>query len=1009
MKTTLRYPRLLALAFILYTSSFILPAFADPAASSFYQFNGGATATITSGTTVTLSRLGSLSTYILTLGTGSGPYTAQLVLPDTGFHSGDVYFIPVTYPASTNPRLQIFDSGTGGTLLHSSTGTAIAGSTVLRFVNVTGTAWSFNPEGAVLQRNLGAVVYSALGAAPNSSAGLLTGSSVGVYSAVSGLTVTSSAPGQFTLGGTPSLSGSAAQSGTAGALSPTALVPASQVRSFNPSALHSFGDSVTAGYYVAPAQAYPTLLANDLGAIVNNYAISGDLAADVAALQVFPNENPGATDNALYTIIVGTNDANTKGVGSYESVYNLNLQAILAWLAVPSPAKIFAQSAAAATTGTWANDNTYQSGIALSSTAHASTLSLPIATYGGPIYVWYRVWDGNAGAFTYAVDSGSANALTCYTSPSIATQNGGTQGVALARYAAVASGTHTVTFTVTSTTGTGNNVSILGIGTPPVAGQYWNPPAVFCGGVWEQQSNADAAATLEYNNDAQADAALLAGDGLGVYFVNIRNYVNDTTDMANTLHFNATGHLHLRNAFEQGIQAPVNFSKALGNVQVASLSGSLGGVLNASGNSITQLGPISMQSQAYPAFGTAPFNTEMAFLTGSPTDDYGFGLQNNGQWNFSVSYSGGGYNWWIGGTGTNTGTDEMSLEGSVLTVGSGVSGANIGSVNANAIGVQGNGENPTYSFTTGVDVPNFNSVVCSDSNSTPYSVGLNIVNTNTTANNWATLGFGTMGGPPITPAAIGVQFTSRSNYGTGNMWFFTANSGGVAMTSKMGIFAGGDVVIGGTTDDGYQFEVTGSAKFDGAVTIGGATTFPGGSVIYSNGNATMNGSWSFANQTNLAPDLIDLGSAGVIGMTNGAYVGSSSVDIAFQRNSAGVWEIDDGQTIASSSTNARDLVLRNITINGAEAIDLTPSYVSASVSGSCSFSEPEQGTRVKEVVAYLSSVSGTANYVFPVAFTYAPVVRATSGLPSTCVPILTTTNAVISGTSSTGPIFIDGL
>jgi hypothetical protein len=855
MKTQIRF--LLFLTLLFCKSFFLLPASGDPAPTTFYPFNGGATATISSGTTVTLSRLGSLSTYVLTLGTGSGPYTARLVLPDTGFHSGDVYFIPVSYPASTDPTLQIVDSGTGGTVLHSSTGTALAGSAVLRFVNVTGTAWSFNSEGAVLQRNLGAGVYPALAVAPNSAAGLLTGSGVGVYSAVSGLNVTSSGPGQFTLSGTPSTSGSSMQSGTANALASSAPVLASQVRSINPSAHHAFGDSVTAGYFVTPAQAYPTLISDDLGTVLTNYAISGDLAADVSALQVFPNENPGATDNPLYTIITGANEANTKGAGAYEAVFNLNLQAIMAWLATPGTAKTLAQSGTAGgvtTTGVWTADNTYQTGIGLSSTTASSTMTLPITTYGRPIYVWYRVWDGNGGTFTCAVDSGSATALTCYTSPAIATQNGGTQGVGLARFSAVTSGTHAVTLSVTSTSGTGNRVSVLGVGTPAVPGQYWNPPTVFCGGVWEQESNANASATLAYNNDAQADVALLAGDGLPVYFVNIRAYVNDTTDMANTLHFNATGHLHLRNAFEQQIQAPVNFSKALGAVSIAALSGSLGGTLDAQSNSITQLGPITMANQSYPTFGTAPLNTEMGFLTSSPTDDYGYGLQNGGQWNFSVSYPAGGYNWWIGGTGTNTGAREMSLEGALLTLGTGVSGTNPGTLVANTTGVGNNTNGSVYSWASAPGVP-FNSVISADSTlqtAPPSSPSFEIFNTDFTDGNTISLAFGTtktgVGGAWVTTGAITMNvLTHNTSGGVGlsDMDFYTSNAES-RVTEKMVLKAAGDLVIGGTNDNGFKLESVGPARVDGNSTVlGGSQTITttGTSAASGPGNTSTPAVW----------------------------------------------------------------------------------------------------------------------------------------------------------------------
>jgi len=44
--------------------------------------------------------------------------------------------------AMISDTLQVYDSGTGGTLLHSSTGSGVAGSTVLRFVNVSGSGFA---------------------------------------------------------------------------------------------------------------------------------------------------------------------------------------------------------------------------------------------------------------------------------------------------------------------------------------------------------------------------------------------------------------------------------------------------------------------------------------------------------------------------------------------------------------------------------------------------------------------------------------------------------------------------------------------------------------------------------------------------------------------------------------------------------------------------------------------------------------------------------------------------
>jgi hypothetical protein len=172
MKKTITFKELIAASFAL--AILAIFAFADPPAGTYSQFNGAGAGVVSSGTTVTLGRLGTLSTYQLTLNSGTAAYVANVVLSDTGIHPGDNYFIPASYPATPAGNLvtlRVFDSGTAGALLHSSTSTGVAGSTVLRFVNITGTAWSYNPEGALLARNLGAGVQAALGG-PNAAAAL---------------------------------------------------------------------------------------------------------------------------------------------------------------------------------------------------------------------------------------------------------------------------------------------------------------------------------------------------------------------------------------------------------------------------------------------------------------------------------------------------------------------------------------------------------------------------------------------------------------------------------------------------------------------------------------------------------------------------------------------------------------------------------------------------------------------------------------------------------------------
>ncbi|MGB8356321.1 MAG: hypothetical protein WCD79_20650 [Chthoniobacteraceae bacterium] len=88
----------------------------------------------------------------VTLNSGTSPYAAAISLSDSNAVAGDLYELNVSLPASGNPTLNIYDSGTGGTLLTSIAGNGTAGATTLSFVN-TGSSWVAYKKGAVLLYN----------------------------------------------------------------------------------------------------------------------------------------------------------------------------------------------------------------------------------------------------------------------------------------------------------------------------------------------------------------------------------------------------------------------------------------------------------------------------------------------------------------------------------------------------------------------------------------------------------------------------------------------------------------------------------------------------------------------------------------------------------------------------------------------------------------------------------------------------------------------------------------
>jgi len=332
--------------------------------------------------------------------------------------------------------------------------------------------------------------------------------------------------------------------------------PASPVTAY-----HAYGDSITAGYtLVSPAFFdYPSLIAQDRQLTLDNYAIPGDQVCDVPTLQIFPNnDNPTAGAFPLYTLLIGTNDMDLRGVDDYMvPVFNVCQQASIAWLALPADLKVLATAAGIVssgviTSGSGSIDTAHNWNGWETSTLNAS-ISLPISLYAsGPIYAWVRIADNDPGAFTYAVDGIVLGAMNTATNPYISTQAGTHESIGFLRLPGIAAGSHTVTFTQTSATGT---MEVVAIGAPPAVQR--SLPMVLVGDTPNQEAvQGDTcvvypATCLAYPLDIQANVALFAGDGLDVIYAENHTYMFATpSEMDDALHPNTVGHSELRNAFE---------------------------------------------------------------------------------------------------------------------------------------------------------------------------------------------------------------------------------------------------------------------------------------------------------------------------------------------------------------------------------------------------------------------------------------------------------------------------
>ena len=329
----------------------------------------------------------------------------------------------------------------------------------------------------------------------------------------------------------------------------------------------SFGDSITCGYiaagHVAPysagedchtTTAYPSLIAAQTGVALSNYSIPADMACDVWPRQIAPNSvSPAASGSPLATLMIGTNDAATKGVGAYEANFIRCHQAVLAYMTIPLENKV-AASSATIVSGSWLQSSSSSiGGYALSSTP-GSVLRFTISSFGGPLYLWHTINDAVApsstsGTFTYAVDGGAAVSVLTQAIPAMATINGTTNSVSAVRVPPVPAGTHTVT--ITSISGT---VAIVAVGTPPL-NQYFQHPVLGVGDV-PYVSGVAAGPVTQYTADALANIRLMQGDGLDVRYCSNHAYMLGTPaeEQSDLVHPTALGATHYAQAFLQCMQ-----------------------------------------------------------------------------------------------------------------------------------------------------------------------------------------------------------------------------------------------------------------------------------------------------------------------------------------------------------------------------------------------------------------------------------------------------------------------
>lgn len=321
------------------------------------------------------------------------------------------------------------------------------------------------------------------------------------------------------------------------------------------SGVTAFGDSITCGgrtsNYPSPEKGYAYLLGKDAGGSYTNWCLNGGQAADLARGWIYPKANPENGRNPWFTLMVGTNDVEFYGANKDEQqTFESSLAASIAWLAIPRRAKIFGQDAQVQARGDWKADDELHAGLGRQSAAPGSSLVFALHTSGAPIYMAYRVADGNRATAAVSIDGKQAAVLAaCGTNGAkIHTALGNTESVALFRYPA-ATGFHEIRITVKDGGAGAGGFSFLWAGTaPPV--EAAEQPGVLVAGILRQKWDTKKELTEVYDGIVQKVVARLAGDGLPVHYVPVRQFVNATSDMDDYLHPNDAGHEHLRRAFE---------------------------------------------------------------------------------------------------------------------------------------------------------------------------------------------------------------------------------------------------------------------------------------------------------------------------------------------------------------------------------------------------------------------------------------------------------------------------
>lgn len=329
--------------------------------------------------------------------------------------------------------------------------------------------------------------------------------------------------------------------------------------------VNHFGDSITkATTGPTTGRGYPTIMAYWGSITSNNLGVDGDQAADLSD-DVLPVVVYGRD---LNTIMVGANDQRTYLTDADKlTFYKDALRAHLVWLGVTHTMKTLGTTTTGTlykptyTGGGWAATDAW-SGTEYGKNTTTSAESVSIPVYGTTVYLT-TISQYNAAAYTsnYAVTI-DGNAVGTFdlkpgNNANITTVNAKTYGERCHRFSGLSSGAHTMV--VTRSAGTGplyfewaaGNQSATQTSIP-----YAARPRVVVGQVTRQTagygSGGSDANVNTYNAAIQSVVSELVSDGLNITIVNTIDAINQTTDMADAIHPDDSGHEKLARVFLDG-------------------------------------------------------------------------------------------------------------------------------------------------------------------------------------------------------------------------------------------------------------------------------------------------------------------------------------------------------------------------------------------------------------------------------------------------------------------------